>query len=103
MSFSADSALEYLQRAHKKHRLAHAYLISGPAGSGKADVAARLAAALNKTTPEKVLRAQAPDVLVTENAWRSRKVKVDQIRIMEQALQLISGHNGIKNGINNTA
>src|SRR5258708_5050082 len=31
MSFSADSALEYLQRAHKKNRLAHAYLISGPA------------------------------------------------------------------------
>ncbi|PYL89540.1 MAG: hypothetical protein DMF16_06470 [Verrucomicrobia bacterium] len=45
MSFSADSALEYLQRAQKKNRLAHAYLISGPAGSGKADVAARLAAA----------------------------------------------------------
>jgi adenylylsulfate kinase-like enzyme len=62
MSFSADSALEYLQRAHKKNRLAHAYLISGPAGSGKSDVAARLAAALNKTTPEKVLRAQAPRV-----------------------------------------
>ena len=56
MSFSADSALEYLQRAHKKNRLAHAYLISGPAGSGKSDVAARLAAALNKTTPEKVLQ-----------------------------------------------
>src|SRR5438552_11707013 len=73
MSFSADSALEYLHRAHKKNRLAHAYLISGPAGSGKSDVAARLAAALNKTTPEKVLRAQAPDVFVTEPASRSRK------------------------------
>jgi len=71
MSFSADSALEYLQRAHKKNRLAHAYLISGPAGSGKSDVAARLAAALNKTTPEKVLRAQAPDVFVTEPASRT--------------------------------
>src|SRR5438874_4433156 len=88
MSFSADSALEYLQRAHKKHRLAHAYLISGPAGSGKADVAARLAAALNKTTPEKVLRAQAPDVFVTEPASRSRKIVVDQIRTLERALQL---------------
>jgi len=86
MSFSADSALEYLQRAHKKNRLAHAYLISGPAGSGKSDVAARLAAALNKTTPEKVLRAQAPDVFVTEPASRSRKIVVDQIRRLERAL-----------------
>src|SRR5438046_639217 len=93
MSFSADSALEYLQRAHKKNRLAHAYLISGPAGSGKSDVAARLAAALNKTTPEKVLRAQAPDVFVTEPASRSRKIVVDQIRRLERALQLCTAGN----------
>src|SRR5437870_13679905 len=88
MSFSADSALEYLQRAQQKSRLAHAYLISGPAGSGKSEVAARLAADLNKTTPEKVLRAQAPDVFVTEPASRSRKIVVDQIRGLERALQL---------------
>src|SRR5712672_2368388 len=99
MSFSADSALEYLQRAHKKNRLAHAYLISGPAGSGKSDVAARLAAALNKTTPEKVLRAQAPDVFVTEPASRSRKIVVDQIRGLERALQLRAAGNRKKIGI----
>src|SRR5438132_12867396 len=99
MSFSADSALEYLQRAHKKNRLAHAYLISGPAGSGKSDVAAGLAAALNKTTPEKVLRAQAPDVFVTEPASRSRKIVVDQIRRLERALQLRTAGNRKKIGI----
>src|SRR5437588_1188004 len=99
MSFSADSALEYLQRAHKKNRLAHAYLISGPAGSGKSDVAARLAAALNKTTAEKVLMAQAPDVFVTEPASRSRKIVVDQIRSLERALQLRAAGNRTKIGI----
>jgi DNA polymerase III subunit delta' len=99
MSFSADSALEYLQRAHSKNRLAHAYLISGPAGSGKSVVAARLAALLNKTTPEKVLRAQAPDVFVTEPASRSRKIVVDQIRSLERALQLCSPDNHKKIGI----
>lgn len=99
MSFSAESALEYLERAHKKNRLAHAYLISGPAGSGKSDVAARLAAALNKTTPEKVLRAEAPDVFVTEPASRSRKIVVDQIRGLERALQLRSAADRKKIGI----
>jgi DNA polymerase III subunit delta' len=99
MSFSADSALEYLERAHKKNRLAHAYLISGPAGSGKSVVAARLAAFLNKTTPEKVLHAQAPDVFVTEPVSRSRKIVVDQIRGLERALQLRSADNHKKIGI----
>ncbi len=99
MSFSADSAMEYLERALKKNRLAHAYLISGPAGSGKSDVAARLAALLNKTTPEKVLHAQAPDVFVTEPASRSRKIVVDQIRGLERALQLRSADNHKKIGI----
>ena len=99
MSFSAESALEYLERAHQRNRLAHAYLISGPAGSGKGDVAARLAAALNKTTPEQVLRGQAPDVFITEPASRSRKIVVDQIRGLERALQLRSAGNRQKIGI----
>src|SRR5437762_11545987 len=99
MSFSAESALEYLELAHRKNLLAHAYLISGPVGSGKSVVAARLAALLNKTTPEKVLHAQAPDVFVTEPASRSRKIVVDQIRGLERALQLCTAGNRKKIGI----
>ena len=93
MAFSPERALQYLQRAHKHNRLAHAYLISGPVGSGKSMVAARLAAKLNNSTPEQVFKAQAPDVFLTEPASRSRRIVVDQIRSLERALQLqASGH-----------
>ena len=88
MAFSPDRALYYLRRAHDQERLAHAYLISGPAGSGKAAVAAGLAATLNNTTPEQVLSARAPDVFLTEPGSRSRRIIVDQIRSLERALQL---------------
>jgi len=99
MAFSPDGALQHLQRAHKQNRLAHAYLISGPVGSGKSIVAARLAAALNKTTPEEVLRGQAPDVFITEPASRSRRIVVEQVRNLERALQLRTSDNRTKIGI----
>ena len=35
MPFTRNDAFEYLSRAHGNGRLAHAYLISGPPGSGK--------------------------------------------------------------------
>jgi DNA polymerase-3 subunit delta' len=97
VAFAPDKAFDYLRHAHKQERLAHAYLISGPAGSGKSAVAARLAAALNETTPEKVLNASAPDVLIAEPGSRSRRIVVDQIRSLERALRLrtVSGRKKI--------
>ncbi|MBV9009660.1 MAG: AAA family ATPase [Verrucomicrobia bacterium] len=88
MAFSSDQALEYLERAQQQERLAHAYLISGPPGSGKSALAANLAAALNGSTPENVLQGRAPDVFLTEPASRSRRIVVDQIRGLERALQM---------------
>ena len=43
MAFSRAAAFDYLHRAHKQNRLAHAYLITGPRGSGKEQLAADLA------------------------------------------------------------
>jgi DNA polymerase III subunit delta' len=88
MAFAPDQALDYLQRAHQQRRLAHAYLISGPVGSGKSAVAAGLAAALHDTTAKQVL--DAPDVFLTEPGSRSRRIVVEQIRSLERALQLRS-------------
>ena len=54
MAFSRTTALDYLRRAHEQNRLAHAYLISGPAGSGKQQLAADLASLVNGTPADEV-------------------------------------------------
>lgn len=95
MAFSPETAFDYLRRAHGQNRLAHAYLISGAAGSGKLELAAKIAAYLNHTEPEAVLRRSAPGISITEPASRSRRIVVDQIRGLERGLQL-QAQNGQK-------
>lgn len=99
MSFSPDEALDYLRHAQAQHRLAHAYLISGPRGSGKSRVAAQIAADLNGVKMEDVLEAKAPDVFITEPTSRSRRIVIEQIRGLERALQLQSTASRLKIGI----
>jgi DNA polymerase III gamma/tau subunit len=57
MAFSRTAALGYLRRAHDQNRLAHAYLISGPPGSGKQGLAAELASLVNGTNVDDVFSA----------------------------------------------
>jgi DNA polymerase-3 subunit delta' len=90
MAFSRKDALQYLRRAHDQNRLAHAYLISGPAGSGKRDVAAELASIANGTAPSEVFSAKAREILVAEPESKSRRIVIEQIRELEHALQMRS-------------
>ncbi|MDQ2868821.1 MAG: hypothetical protein M3R59_10520 [Verrucomicrobiota bacterium] len=88
MAFTPDAAVDYLRRARKQGRLAHAYLISGANGSGKARVAAQIAADLNDANADDVLAGKVADVIITEPASRSRRIVVEQIRNLERSLQL---------------
>ena len=47
MAFTPEIALQYLRGAQARDRLAHAYLITGPAGSGKRALAGEIAALVN--------------------------------------------------------
>ena len=47
MAFSVEKAFELIQSAHERERLAHAFLITGPKGSGKEALAAQMADLLN--------------------------------------------------------
>ncbi|HST29967.1 MAG TPA: hypothetical protein VLK27_03935 [Chthoniobacterales bacterium] len=88
MAFSKKSAIGFLQRAHEQNRLAHAYLISGPVGSGKRDVAANLANAVNGTKVDEVFSSKAREIFVAEPESKSRRILIEQIRELEHGLQM---------------
>jgi DNA polymerase-3 subunit delta' len=88
MAFSRTAALEYLQRAHQQNRLAHAYLISGPPGSGKQLLAAELASLANGTKADEVFSSKAREIFVARPESRSRRIVISQIRELEHALQM---------------
>jgi DNA polymerase III subunit delta' len=88
MPFSRTAALEFLRRAHEQRRLAHAYLVSGPPGSGKQQLAADLASLVNGTPAGDVFSARAREIFVARPESRSRRIVIEQIRDLEHALQL---------------
>lgn len=88
MAFSRTAALGYLRRAHEQNRLAHAYLISGPPGSGKRELAAELASMVNGTDPADVFSATARHIFLAEPESKSRRIVIGQVRELEHALQM---------------
>src|SRR5881396_833620 len=88
MPFSRTTALEYLRRAHQQSRLAHAYLITGPPGSGKQLLAADLASLVNDTPATDVFSAKAREIFIARPESKSRRIVIEQIRDLEHALQM---------------
>src|SRR4029453_5965588 len=96
MPFSRTTALEYLRRAHEQNRLAHAYLISGPPGSGKHQLAADLASLVNSTSSGDGFSAKAREIFVARPESKSRRIVIEQIRDFEHSLQMRARNGGPK-------
>lgn len=91
MAFTREAAIGFLRRAHENKRLGHAYLISGPAGSGKRQVAAILASAVNGTDVDDIFSNKAREIFVAEPESKSRRILIEQIRELEHGLQMCGG------------
>jgi DNA polymerase-3 subunit delta' len=97
MAFSKNTAFDLLQRAHKNKRLAHAYLITGPRGAGKRELAMQLAEMLN---PRGAGEGRPdPDIHIAEPESKSRRIVIEQIRNLEKELQMSSSRGQQKVGI----
>src|SRR5262245_19683012 len=88
MAFARTTALEYLRRTNEQNRLAHAYLITGPPGSGKEVLAAELASLVNGTPANDVFSAKAREIFVARPESKSRPIVTAHIRALEHALQI---------------
>jgi DNA polymerase-3 subunit delta' len=86
MSFSADAAFNLLSRAYAHDRLAHAYLLAGPRGSGKRQLAANLASLVTESDSG----LEHPDVHTAEPESKSRRLRIEQTRALEKELQMRS-------------
>jgi DNA polymerase-3 subunit delta' len=92
MAFTRAGAFEYLSRAHERGRLGHAYLISGPPGSGKRGLATDLSNLVAATTSDDIFSSPPTGVFLAEPESKSRRIVIDQFRALEHALQMRSGN-----------
>jgi DNA polymerase-3 subunit delta' len=99
-----------LQRSLRNGRLAHAYLLIGPRGSGKEAVARTLAQALNCEQQEhdacgrcdscqRIAKGIHPDIHLLKPESKSRRIKIEQIREFENIVRLRPNMARIKVGI----
>lgn len=103
MALTVDKALELLQGAHGRGRLAHAFIVSGAAGSGKRGLAARLIQTVNPqggtggnlfgdaeeaAEPATLEELEGEFVRVVRPQSKSRRITVEQIRELEHAFQM---------------
>ncbi len=96
MAFTSDEAFSLLQNAQANDRLAHAYLLSGPDGSGTRELAARLTSLIISADGDAM---KHPDVHIAEPESKSRRIVIEQIREMEKQLQMRSMFGGRKVGL----
>ena len=114
MAYTADHAYQLVEAAHKRGRLAHAFLISGARGSGKEALAARIIQLINGGGGGggfdlfgEPVAVEIPPLDDLEGQWvrilrprmKSRRIAVDAIRDLERPLRLAAPEGKWKVGV----
>jgi DNA polymerase-3 subunit delta' len=93
MAFSFEHAARYLREAYSQGRLAHTFLFSGPDGSGKRQLVSELFRIVNGEV------GASADLHAIEPESKSRKILIEQIRELENALRMHANSAKLKFGV----
>lgn len=100
MAFTVAKAFDLIAAAHERGRLAHAFLVTGPKGSGKEELAAKMGHLLNgkkndgedlwgdpveEATPS-LAEQEGEYIRVVRPRSKSRLIAVDDIRALEKMM-----------------
>ena len=113
MAFTVAKAFELVSAAHERSRLAHAFLITGPRGSGKQDLAAKIASMLNGEKEQEadlwgepvieenphLEELEGEYVRVIRPRSKSRQIAVDDMRELEKMMHQASPRGTWKVGV----
>lgn len=113
MAFSVEKAFELVAAAHERERLAHAFLVTGPKGSGKEELVARMGDLLNGEKDDEVdlwgeqVEKETPELSEQEGEFlrvvrprsKSRRISVDEIRDLEKMMNQSSPSGTWKIGV----
>ena len=114
MAYTSDQAFSLIEAAHQRGRLAHAFLITGEAGSGKSELAAKVISMVNPPAdsggmnlfgePEEIVVPSLEELegdlvrIVTPKS-KSRRIVVDDIRELEKSFHVASSAGKWKVGV----
>ena len=100
MALEIDNALKYLSKSLSSQRFSHAYLITGQEGSGKEELVIKLISLINNSSLKDSFQdVVSESVRVIQPESKSRRIKVDQIRDLEEMFHQKSHKNQYKVGV----
>jgi DNA polymerase-3 subunit delta' len=88
MAFSVETAMHYLENAHRLNRLAHGYLITGEEGRSEEKLATAMIRMVNGGDGDSLESHRSEFVHLVQPESKSRRITVEQIHDLEKSLYM---------------